>query len=344
MDDFYNEMKYILESTSKSEDLESSKSYSYFPNIYAEALIPINPRRWPAFNAGSAMASDMPDIGDKIKTPFDNLLVAKEYLETSQSDIQWRARFWQVTEDTTSINMACELGGEVGSFGAGATSNKIAEGYMNEMIDSAVSMNRQEELNFEIFKQTAREQNMDIYKVRGTGVAREFVPKYMQGDLCEHPERNARPQSWENNDSWTDDGICFDYSKNPNTPINPSDGVELDLPNSNPDSSNYSDGPISNTENSDENGGIFGKIFDFLGFGGADASSSDIVSLSCSTLSPDDVERQREQVEKRMMGWWGDDDDGMCAGGIDPLLGLDPSHPSLNPPMFLNESIPPPDS
>ena len=58
--------------------------------MYAEALVPINPRRWPAFDAGSAMASDMPDIGDKIKTPLENLLVAKEYLETAQSDVQWR--------------------------------------------------------------------------------------------------------------------------------------------------------------------------------------------------------------------------------------------------------------
>jgi hypothetical protein len=76
-----------LESISKPSDLESSKSSSYFPNIYAEALVPINPCRWPVFGAGSVMASDMPDIGDKIKTLFDNLLVAKEYLETSQSDI-----------------------------------------------------------------------------------------------------------------------------------------------------------------------------------------------------------------------------------------------------------------
>ena len=37
MDDFYNEMKDILEPISKSSDsdLESSKSFSYFPNIYA---------------------------------------------------------------------------------------------------------------------------------------------------------------------------------------------------------------------------------------------------------------------------------------------------------------------
>ena len=94
MDDFYDEMKDVVEdfsrnnpeSTSKSEYSKSSNSYSFFPNIYAEALVPINPRRWPAFEAGSMM----PDIGDKIKTPLDNLLVAKEYLETAQSDVQWR--------------------------------------------------------------------------------------------------------------------------------------------------------------------------------------------------------------------------------------------------------------
>jgi hypothetical protein len=45
MDDFYSEMKDILESTSKSEGFKSSNSYFYFPNIYAEALVPINPRR-----------------------------------------------------------------------------------------------------------------------------------------------------------------------------------------------------------------------------------------------------------------------------------------------------------
>ena len=98
MDNFYTEMKETLDGLSLNnptcsvqlEDLESSNSYSFFPNIYAEALVPINLRKWPAFDAGSAMASDMPDIGDKIKTPLDNLLVAKEYLDTAQIDIQWR--------------------------------------------------------------------------------------------------------------------------------------------------------------------------------------------------------------------------------------------------------------
>ena len=88
----------------------------YFPNLFAEALVPLNPKRWPAYLAGSAMASDMPEFGDKVATPFTNLLTAKEYLETSQSDVQWRDRFWKVVEYTFTINGASELGGELGSF------------------------------------------------------------------------------------------------------------------------------------------------------------------------------------------------------------------------------------
>jgi len=48
--------------------------------MFAEALVPVNPRRWSSFGAGSAISSDMPEFGDKLKTPFENLRVAKEYL------------------------------------------------------------------------------------------------------------------------------------------------------------------------------------------------------------------------------------------------------------------------
>ena len=60
----------------------------YFPNLFAEALVPLNPQRLPAYLTGSAMPSDMPEFGDKVAKPFTNLLTAKEYLETSQSDVQ----------------------------------------------------------------------------------------------------------------------------------------------------------------------------------------------------------------------------------------------------------------
>jgi len=44
----------------------------------------------------------MAELGDKLQTPFSNLLVAKEYLETAQSDAQWRD-----TEDRATISFAC---------------------------------------------------------------------------------------------------------------------------------------------------------------------------------------------------------------------------------------------
>ncbi|MDX5585574.1 MAG: hypothetical protein QNK20_11805 [Aureibaculum sp.] len=165
-------------------------------SIFVEALAPINPRRWPAFMAGSAMGSDMPDLQEKLQTPFNNLIVAKEYLETSQSDTQWRDRLWQFTEDTMTINAASELGGYAGSFAAGATANKIADGYMEEMVITEVTKNEQEKLNLEIFKQTARDKGIDVSEVRGTGVMREFVPDFMQEDICDRPERKSRPNSW----------------------------------------------------------------------------------------------------------------------------------------------------
>lgn len=132
MDEFFTEMRSTLENI-KTSNLSSEAHDSngilqtYFPNMFAEALVPINPVRWPSFTAGSALLSDMPELGDKIKTPLENLVVVKKYLETSQSEVQWCDRVWQVAEDTTTINLACELGKETGSFGAGVLSNKIAD-------------------------------------------------------------------------------------------------------------------------------------------------------------------------------------------------------------------------
>lgn len=94
MDDFYNELKEVLDSLPKkaakdimiTENSIATQDYNYFPS--AEALVPINPRRWPAFGAGSAIVSESPQIVDKVLNPLDNLRVAAEYLETSKSDVQ----------------------------------------------------------------------------------------------------------------------------------------------------------------------------------------------------------------------------------------------------------------
>jgi hypothetical protein len=179
------------------------------PSIFAEALAPVNAHRWAAFTAGSSMANNMPDLQDKVQTPWYNLGVAKEYLETSKSDLQWRYRFWKVIKDTATINIASEIGGDVGAFAAGAISNKIADGYMEEMVMSEVNMGPQEKLNMEMFKQTARERGIPTSEVRGTGVMREFVPEFMREDICERPAEDVHPTSWTETDYPSEDGSSF---------------------------------------------------------------------------------------------------------------------------------------
>ena len=80
---------------------------------------------------------------------------------------------------------------------------------MNEMVETEVTKNPQEKLNLEMFKQTAREQGKDVSKVRGTGLTREFVPDFMQEDICERPERNARPNYGEDTGYSYDDSSSF---------------------------------------------------------------------------------------------------------------------------------------
>jgi len=151
----------------------------------------------------------MPEIADKLKTPILNLQVAKEYPETTQSDAQCRDRFWQVVEDTVKINWSCELGDKVGSFGAGAAANKIADSYMDEMVETEITKNLQEELNLEIFKTVSLENNLDPKEVRETGVIREFVPEYMKENICTRPGRNERPLGWDSSGGLEEDGGIF---------------------------------------------------------------------------------------------------------------------------------------
>jgi hypothetical protein len=146
---------------------------------------------------------------DKLDTPLANLLTTREYLETPKTDLQWRHRFWKVCRDVAVVNTASEIGGDAGAFIAGVVSNKIADGYMNEMVMAEVNKSPQEELNLEIFKQTAREKGMNVSEVRGTGVMREFVPEFMKGDICPRSEEDARSNSWEGSSYLYDNDSSF---------------------------------------------------------------------------------------------------------------------------------------
>ena len=124
--------------------------------------------------------------------------VTREYLTTSQSDIQYRDRAWEVVEDTLLINFMAQLN-EAGSFTSGVVANKIAKRYMDKMIETEISKTDQEALNFRIFQETARENGRDPSKIRGTGTIRENVPDNMKEDICKRPERNSRPRPIKDN-------------------------------------------------------------------------------------------------------------------------------------------------
>ena len=94
-----------------------------------------------------------------------------------------------VAQDTFSINGACEIGEDLGSFGAGATANKIADGYMDEMVETSVTLRKSEKLNERIYQQFAGEQGLDSSLVRGTGTFRQFVPAASR----DRPVRGTRP-------------------------------------------------------------------------------------------------------------------------------------------------------
>lgn len=205
------------------------------------------------------------------------------------------------------------------------------------MVENTVSINKQEELNLQIFKQTAKEQGIDPNKVYGTGVAREFVPEYMKGDICERPERNSRPNSWGNNGGFTDDGIIMDSnSKKPNSGSPANDGGSLSGPfENNFDSSSYSAESSSNNNDIDDidyPNTIFGRMancfLDFLGLGfrfceGSGSGGSE-TNLQCGpSPSPIEAERKCEEAEQTLGG-----------GGI-LLINSDISHPSNNPPPYM---------
>jgi hypothetical protein len=85
----------------------------------------------------------------------------------------------------------------------------MADNYMNEMVETSLTLTNLEKLNDKIFRLVAQDQGMDPTSVRGTGVIREFVPDFMKGDLCDRPERNARPF-----DDALEDGIILNSKNN----------------------------------------------------------------------------------------------------------------------------------
>lgn len=290
MDDFFSEMRDYLPSFN-NEISESSSGVSHSSSsssIFAEALIPINVGRLPPYLAGSMVGSEMPELVDKIKTPFSNIEAMKDYLEFSKSDIQYRDRFWEVSEDTAIVNILSETGGDAGAFAAGGYANACAIKYLDKMVDTELTMNSREQLNMKIFEVKGSRLGIDPSTICGTGLARENVPLFMQDDICKRPLRGSRPT-----DLFGDDGPGLDGPiLGPDSPSN--NGGDSGSSGSSKDFwGDYSPyGPISenyksesNEENiipndiSENNPGIFEKWFK----GASDTTTISNVESTCSS-------------------------------------------------------------
>jgi hypothetical protein len=46
---------------------------------FAETLVPLNPCRWPTFVADKSTGNEMEEVGDKIQTTFNNLIINRVY-------------------------------------------------------------------------------------------------------------------------------------------------------------------------------------------------------------------------------------------------------------------------
>lgn len=329
MDDFFTSMMKetdIFQPQDNNLELQNNGNKGSSSSVFVEGLVPLNPYRWPSFTAGSSAASDMPDLQGKLGTPFVNLQIAQEYLATAQSDVQYRGRLWQVAEDTATINAMCEIGGEPGTFASGAMANKVADQYMNEMVDTEITKNLNEKLNMEIFRATAKSYGRDPEIVRGTGTIRQNVPEYMRNDICDRPKRNERPPEWGDTGGLDEEGLSGPLKPNGS----PDGGSSSDsMGSSGGLGPEQSISPNGISDDDYENGGIFARFFGWLGFGAEAAPCFDQ-----APMSPYEAQRLREEAE---------DDFYLSGGGSFGATCLDIDHPAYNPPMYSSENFLPPD-
>ena len=84
------------------------------------------------------------------------------------------------------------MGEDLGSFGAWAAANKIADRYMDEMIETSVTLIKSEKLNERIYEQFAGERGVNPSLIRETGSYRQFVPVASRGNILDRPGHYGR--------------------------------------------------------------------------------------------------------------------------------------------------------
>ena len=170
--------------------------------LFADALIPLNPRHWLAYGLGTRIPDIKPNdvfktktdvVLESLRTPGQNLQTSIEFLYRSKSDLEYRSRLLRLISDTVTVNIIAV--NDLGAFISGTYATRIADQYMKEMMDRELFPNEREKLNMEIYKQVAKSKNIPPNVVEGTGLIRNFVPESEKGPLLQKPEK-TRP-TWE---------------------------------------------------------------------------------------------------------------------------------------------------
>ena len=93
---------------------------------------------------GSSIYDESPDLKDRISRLLENLKGIEFYLETSQSDVQYRDRLWKVKRDTAIVNALCEYRGYPGAVVSGRLANMYAYQYVDEQMETRISLTKEE--------------------------------------------------------------------------------------------------------------------------------------------------------------------------------------------------------
>ena len=108
-------------------------NYFQVPPQGADALVPVNPSKYPAHYVATAITSDMQVDGNPWIKPIENVQITLDYLETCIVDDQYNQRFACVVHDMCIIeglhNLPCGIGIPL----AGDYANEMCNQYENEI-------------------------------------------------------------------------------------------------------------------------------------------------------------------------------------------------------------------
>lgn len=122
----------IIEDIEFESVYEMAKRFLTLPSV--EALVPINPVKWPSYYAGCLFSEGVPKNLPDYLRPLDNCRTAGNYIRFSHNASHRFTRVTEVLLDTLEINAMASSDIAVGPSLAGRLANEKAKGYVKTFI------------------------------------------------------------------------------------------------------------------------------------------------------------------------------------------------------------------